>query len=817
VSCNRLPPLGLAVKDCPGLSKLNFVLRKVLEGYILNQNKSTPTISVKRCSTVVLLALCLAGLSTALPPAQAKSVIEQASRTWMPSFKINQTIYVDSKIRNHPKAPFQFSADFSKKLALYGKLTDLKYFVVTAQQGTETIPSGTKLGTAKIDELLPSWSSASGFPLQNYVAIFWVRRSDDPTKGSIGVNVGSKVRDLGVTPEALSAQDGLVLPELKRYMPQDPENSLLSIAQNINDKVLSTRQAQLLNQPQQAQSSQDVLKQLSGQMAISQNINDKVPTTLQEQLTQREDSSPPFPRDVLEYLLLLLAGGGASSICFLVFRDRKAKKLKAEALKHRWKVVTENGAALYTELTENYFSKLEYISSLKLDGIFATQAEQARMSLANFIAHWTEAEKRSSLAGAALEQKKYGQVVRLLKHEPIKVTGEALPIKVATLLGGLTPTHEYSPDKLISSMSRLYEDARDKTLELIEAYEGAAQFQNGQPQKITEAVALVKQKLETPFEYGLAIATAPAEPQKTLFDPAQTSEFFAKIAEQIRLGVEAWSNNNLNEAIGLYDSIAQLLAEREGQIDKAIAEKLRCDKLSVEVDEALDVTYQHVQAKEELAKISLEKVQVSFPSEDISVHIKKLHEVREIFIWVKTQFKDVQRLYLASQFDRAIKTLTTVMAFLVEHRAPLDDLIQLPETMADRQQVLSKQLVRYQSHPSRFGTVSQGTDFEVLENMLLLGQLTSVQSQLDSIEAAQAVNDSHSSLSSSYWNSTSDYGSSSDSSNSSSSDSSNSSSSDSSYDSSSSSSSYDSSSSSSDYSSSSSSSDYGSSSGGGDY
>lgn len=755
----------------------------MLEGYILNQNKSTPTISVKRCSIAVLLALCLAGLSTVLPlpPAQAKSVIEQASRTWMPSFNANQTIYLDSKIRNHPKAPFQFSADFLKKLSILGKLADLNYFVVAAQQGTESIPSGTKLGTAKIDELLPSWSSAAGFPRQNYVAIFWVRRSDDLTKGSIGVNVGSKVRDWGVTPESLSAQDGLVLPELKRFMPQDPEGSLLAIAQNINDKVLSTREAQL-NQPQPAPLSPFKTEYLKPIFS--------------------EDTPNPFPHGVLESLLLLLAGGGVSSICFLVFREHKAKKHEAETLMTRWKVVTENGAALYTELTENYFSKLEYISSLKVDGTFATQAEQARQALANFICHWTEAEKRTSQAASALERKKYGQVVRLLKHEPIKVTGQALPIKVATLLTGLTPTHEYSAAKLLFSMSRLYEDARDKTLGLIEDYEGAAQFQNGQPQKIAEAVARVKQKLETPFEYGLAIASAPAElPQKTYFDPTQTSEFFAKIAEQTRLGAEAWSNNNLNEAINLYDSITQLLIEREGQIDKAIADKLRCDKLSVEVDEAVDVTYRHIQSKEELAKIALKKVQTTYPSEDISVHLKKLDEVREIFIWVKTQFQGVQRLYLASQFDRAFNVLMVVMDSLIEQRAPLDDLIKLPETMADRQQVLSKQLVRYRSHPSRVG-VAQGTDFDVLENMLLLGQLSSVQSQLDSIQATQSSVDSQESSS----HCSGSYSGSDDSS-----------SSDSSYSSSSSDSSYDSGSSSSSYDSSSSSSDYGSSSGGGDY
>jgi hypothetical protein len=274
------------------------------------------------------------------------------------------------------------------------------------------------------------------------------------------------------------------------------------------------------------------------------------------------------------------------------------------------------------------------------------------------------------------------------------------------------------------------------------------------------------------------------------------------------LGVEAWSNHNLNEAIGLYDSITQLLTEREGQIDKALSDKLRCDKLSVEVDQAVDVTYRHIQSKEELAKIALKKVQTTYPSEDISVHLKKLDDVREIFISVKTQFQDAQQLYLSNQFDRVFNILMAVMDFLEEQKAPLDNLIKLPQTMTDRQQVLSKQLVRYQSHPSRFGATAQGTDFDALENMLLLGQLSSVQSQLDTIRADQLAAASLTSSSSGYSDaygssdSSSDYGSSSDSS---------------SYDSGSSSSSYDSSSSSSSYDSSSSSSDYGSSSGGGDY
>ena len=203
----------------------------------------------------------------------------------------------------------------------------------------------------------------------------------------------------------------------------------------------------------------------------------------------------------------------------------------------------------------------------------------------------------------------------------------------------------------------------------------------------------------------------------------------------------------------------------------------------------------------------MEKVQTTFPGEDISAHLKKLDEVRNLFSWAKTQFQEVQRFYLTSQFDRAFKTLMAVMDAVTEQRTPLDNLIKLPETLAKQQQVLSNQILRNKSNPSRFGAVAQGSDLDVLENMLLLGQLSQVQSQLALIEVAESSAQAH--LSSSNDVSYSDSGSSYSSSSSSSSyDSSSSDSSSSSYDSGSSSSSYDSSSFSS---------DYGSSSGGGDY
>jgi hypothetical protein len=735
----------------------------------LSQAKAT--LNLQRWSAIAILSVSLVGSVFALPllPSQAKADV-LAAQTWMPVFSPTQSVYLDNKIRNHAIAPFQFSADFSNHLATLGQESDLVYLVVAAQPGSEPLRKGAKLGTAKLDQLLPRWTIAPGFPKANYVVMFWVRRSDDPTKGSVGVNVGSKARALGITLESLSSADGLVTPALKANMPQDPEAALLAIAQNINDEIQTARDAQ---DPLRQRESQP-LKQIAA-----------------------EDSAK-LPDNLFGVLLLLLVGGGASTLLVFRVRDRKVQKQRAASLMRRWKSVTENGATLYTELTENYFSQLEYISSLKLEGAFATQAEQARMSLANFIAHWTEAEKRVSQAESSLEQKKYGQLIQLLEQEPIKVTSEALPIKVATLLSGLTPTHEYSPEKLLTSMSKLYEEARDKTLKLIETYEGVAEFKDGRPQKIADAIARLKQKLELPFEYGLAVATPPAElPQKTYFNAAETTLFFYKIGQQTQLGAEAWSNNDLNQAIERYGSILRSLETREAQVDTVLDDKLKCDHLSSEVDSANRQFFEQLSVAEQ----SLKTVQVNYPSEDIRVHVQNLEQVNEAISWseMQAQFQDIQPIYLASQFNTVHERLMAIMELLEGQTETLNNLIQLPETMASQQQVLNAQISRYRNHSSRFDAVAQGTDYDTLQNLLLMGQLSSVQSQLDSIRETQVAADSLVSVSS---RGSESYSFSSDSS---------------SYDSGSSSSSYDSSSSSSSYDSSSSSSDYGSSSGGGDY
>jgi hypothetical protein len=98
------------------------------------------------------LILAIAAPFMFAPAAHAQSqtivVSQSITRTWMPTFKQGQTVYLDPALGSHPSVPFKFSSEFKNKLS---QNKTASFYIIGAQQGNEAVPEGIKSGVAKVN------------------------------------------------------------------------------------------------------------------------------------------------------------------------------------------------------------------------------------------------------------------------------------------------------------------------------------------------------------------------------------------------------------------------------------------------------------------------------------------------------------------------------------------------------------------------------------------------------------------------------------------------------------------------------------------
>lgn len=282
-----------------------------------------------------------ASLATIVLLLQTDVDVAVAAPTWMPEYVPGKTVYVDPAMSNHAIAPYTFSSELSDKLS--GESEEgLQYYVVAAQQGDNPTSSDIPLGVAAVDKLLPTWTNQPEFPKENYVVIFWVRKSDDLNKGSVGVNAGKIPRQAGVTSSLLSSQNGLVIPALKANMPADPESAILDIITNIEDRVEEHREALVARKIAQAERAErDRIAAIQARERIEQ-INQNISVWLKR----------------LWHSLPML--GGAAGFSFVVFQ-RQRRKTEAKKLIERWKELVDNSSTFYYEIEKNELPKIELL------------------------------------------------------------------------------------------------------------------------------------------------------------------------------------------------------------------------------------------------------------------------------------------------------------------------------------------------------------------------------------------------------------------------------------------------------------------------
>jgi hypothetical protein len=653
------------------------------------------------------IVLTLAGsinFSNLAIPVQAKSISStQASiiqSTWMPMFKGNQSVYLDPKLSSHPNGSFKFSNSFPKQLNQIGANHNLKIYVIGAQQGNEPIPSNRHVGTAKIDELLPQWSNQPGFDKDRYVILFWVRRSDTISKGSVGVNVGTFARSQGVTPDLLSDPDGLVIPALKGYMPQDPEGALLKVAKNVDAK-----------------------------------ITEHIAELTQKRITATDNEAKSASLiNLWKSIGLAILGTGALwiGIFYVGKRRDKAQDFRNQVkfdLKD-WQRAIKNGSEIYLNLTENHLFFLEKLKSEQIDPNTQTLFEDAKRTLAKFAAYLQAASEVKDSAELSISQNDYQKAHTILHETSVTVNDETLPIEVATLLTGLVPEEFYQPTQLKKAFNDSCLDSRDKVVALNNLFDRAKRFTT--PQSILSQIDEVL--IPPSVTYGLAWGKTQSGEESLLICHSQDGLSADSIKDRVRTGESALRADNLFEAAQIMSEIQAWINSIQTDYSQSIEIKEECDRLSAEV---LQQSTQ-VQPLIKPAKQSISEVVSMYPKLSVASDRQECDDALKVLSAFPVHQEQIQSQYLAQEYGPALRLLKDQkhdFGQTVEH---LSSIVAKPEQLARQAKEAQERVESYRRRVSKLRSRSSVSRFdETLDGIyqqISLGNFIFSLPALDSVE-----------------------------------------------------------------------------------
>jgi uncharacterized membrane protein YgcG len=637
-------------------------------------------------------------------PAQAKSVsstqVPTIQRTWMPTFKSNKFIYLDPKLSGHPKDPFKFSDSFPDKLNQIGANHNLKIYVVGAQQGNEPIPSNRHVGIAKIDELLPQWSNQSGFDKNRYVILFWVRRSDDVSKGSVGVNVGTFARSQGVTPDLLSESDGLVIPALKGYMPQDPEGALLQVAKNVDAKV-----------------------------------TEHIAELTQQRITATDNEAKSVSLiNLWKSIGLAILGTGVLWIgIFFVGKQRdKAQDFRNQVkydLKD-WQCAIKNGSEIYLNLTENHLFFLEKLQSEQIDPDTQTLFEDAKRALAKFATRLKAASEVKDSVELSISQNDYQKAHTILHETSVTVNDETLPIEVTTLLTGLSPEESYQPTQIKKALNDSCLDARDKIVALNNLFDRAKRFTT--PQSILSQIDEVL--ISPSVTYGLAWGETQSGEELLLLCFSQDGLSADSIKDRVRTGESVLRADNLSEAARVMSEIQAWINSIQTDYSQSIEIKAECDRLSSEV---LQQSTQ-VQPLIKPAKQAIAEVVSMYPKLSVASDRQKCDDALKVLSAFPVHQKQIQSQYLAQEYGPALRLLKDQNHDFGQTLEHLSNIVAKPGQLARQAKEAQERVESYRRRISKLRSRSSVSRIDErldgIHQQILLGNFIFSLPALDSVE-----------------------------------------------------------------------------------
>lgn len=371
-----------------------------------------------------------------------------AQTTYSPQFNLGQRVYIDPALAKHPTYPVQFH-DIDRQLAAIEQQHQIHIYVVAAGQQDYITSTQTNQAVVELDNLLAHWRKQPEFPKNTYLTIFWLRRSDNVDRGWVAANAGRRLRAKGLTKDAFSNPDGLIIPVLKQYMPSDPQGAILTIVQNVN---------QVLEKDELEQ--QAILQLKHKQIVRQQQEQEERRVQQLKRQQQEQEQLKQFQRYLPSGIIVLLVAGTLSGLC-INFRRRR---IEARLIICSWQERLNNANRLYSELYDRYFDFLNVRSNWTkvLQGETRSHYQAAVSDFVELTIRLEAVNLRLQYAIAARGGNffpltgGFEKARASLKSLPITATGEDVTLEMADLFAGKTLEISEEPEQMLATMADLF-------------------------------------------------------------------------------------------------------------------------------------------------------------------------------------------------------------------------------------------------------------------------------------------------------------------------------------------------------------------------
>lgn len=368
----------------------------------------------------------------------AQPASAQSGQLWLPEFDAGKHVQVDPKLKNHRSYPLDLSA-LEATAVNAGEKHGLAIYIIATEARSD--PSGADIAIPALEDLSARWQSRPGFPKDNYLILLWVRYSDIPNKGEVAAQGGNRFSDYNMLGGYFDDPNrGPVIPNLRRYMPQDPVGAFSGILSSVNRDIDTWKAGE------------------ADRIAAAERAK------------------------VVPYYI----GGGVSGalfiglIIFLALRFSGRKK-KALAAKAEFDAKLAAADERYVQLNGSYLGFLNDQGDWqsKFKGKTLASFTRACKDYADFGSRHKKAKELSVAADKAIKSAgwprigKLDEALAILTSTPVAVTGEDLPLEHATLFGGLVEKADYTPPQLLAAMEELFDRTNKALAAIVAAFEGA--------------------------------------------------------------------------------------------------------------------------------------------------------------------------------------------------------------------------------------------------------------------------------------------------------------------------------------------------------
>lgn len=400
------------------------------------------------------------------------SATAQAQSNWLPSYDQSTHVYVDPALKNHASYPLDFSS-MQKELDKLSAQHQLQVYIVAIERD---FPPDQIIAKEIANDLVARWQGKANFPNNDFLLIVWVRRADNPNKGSVAAYGGNKLVGYGYSAQMMSDKiNGPVTPALKRYMPQDPQNALLQIVRNINNgvdqRIAAAKQAEQDRIEAAKRQEQDRIE--AAQRAEREKVERE----------RQAKANAEYTASLLSYLFYgTTAAGLIGLLIFLTIRFRRAKS-RAQELLEQNRTAVQNAGHWYVELEEAYFGFLKRQQDWqnKFKGSTAKQFKDAISWYADLTVRKLAASELFDRAETNFNSArfpftgKFQNCIKILTQDEVVFSGKDLSIEEAELFKGLSTEIKCSPTELLIDMEELFKKTNKALSSIKKAFEGAAQ------------------------------------------------------------------------------------------------------------------------------------------------------------------------------------------------------------------------------------------------------------------------------------------------------------------------------------------------------